>query len=51
MFHNKSGTPPDEAEPLRGIQCLYIKREKNSETYLYIGRGSVVQLLQGGTVS
>ena len=51
MFYNESGTPPNEAEPLCGVQCLYIKHEKNPETYLYDGRGSVVQLLQGGTIS
>ena len=30
---------------------IHTKRTENPETYLYDGRGSVVQLLQGGTVS
>ena len=34
-----------------GVQRLYSEREGSTETYLYDGRGSVVQLLQGGTVS
>ena len=34
-----------------GVQRLYAERGEESETYLYDGRGSVVQLLKGGTVS
>ena len=41
----------DDENYIYGIQRLYAEHEETTETYLYDGRGSVVQLLQGGTVS
>ena len=41
----------DDENYIYGVQRLYAEREETTETYLYDGRGSVVQLLQGGTVS